>query len=157
MKKVFFYDIHRLKTIKSIGIVEDNGCLTNILLNSKDIKLEISETAVINAAYRQLTEYFAGERKEFELPIQMCGTNFQKMVWNELIKIPYGHTKSYREIAENINNQRAYRAVGNANNKNPLPIIIPCHRVISSNGSLAGYGAGIDVKLELLNIERSSR
>lgn len=87
------------------------------------------------------------------MPIETIGTEFQKKVWNELRNIPYGQTKTYKDIALAIKNEKACRAIGNANNKNPLPIIIPCHRVIGSNGKLVGYSGGLDIKEKLLNIE----
>ncbi len=105
-------------------------------------------------AVRQLGEYFDGERKEFSLPLQFNGTPFQKKVWTTLEKIPYGETRSYEWVAEKIGKPKAVRAVGNAVGANPLPIIIPCHRVIRKNGELGGYGYGAAVKEKLLKIER---
>ncbi|MFT5697428.1 MAG: methylated-DNA-[protein]-cysteine S-methyltransferase [Desulforhopalus sp.] len=105
---------------------------------------------------KQLDEYFSGKRQVFNLLLEMTGTKFQKQVWQELTKIPYGTTSSYGEIAKQINNPKACRAVGMANNKNPIPIIIPCHRVIGKNGSLTGFGGGFDVKQQLLDLERKT-
>ena len=102
---------------------------------------------------KQLDEYFAGKRTKFELNISPKGTAFQKKVWAELLKIPYGKTKSYQEIAEAIGNTNAQRAVGSACNKNPILLIIPCHRVVSKSGKLTGFACGLDVKQKLLNIE----
>ena len=102
---------------------------------------------------KQLDEYFAGKRTKFELNILLKGTEFQKKVWAELLKIPYGKTKSYQEIAEAIGKPNAQRAVGSACNKNPILLIIPCHRVISKSGKLTGFACGLDVKQKLLNIE----
>src|SRR5699024_8750818 len=113
--------------------------------------IEIESPDYINECKKQLLEYFNGERKVFDLKLNPKGTEFQKKIWNELIKIPYGETKSYSEIAKNIGNPKACRAVGNANNKNPIGICIPCHRVIGKNGSLTGYAGGIDKKEYLLN------
>ncbi|MFH0780924.1 MAG: methylated-DNA--[protein]-cysteine S-methyltransferase [Pseudomonadota bacterium] len=107
-------------------------------------------------ALRQLKEYFAGSRREFQLPIAPHGTPFQKRVWQELCKIPYGETASYGAIAKKIGNPKACRAVGMANNKNPIPIIIPCHRIIGKDGSLTGFGGGLTVKKQLLDLERQS-
>ncbi|MFN7249533.1 MAG: methylated-DNA--[protein]-cysteine S-methyltransferase [Anaerobacillus sp.] len=101
----------------------------------------------------QLTQYFEGERLEFDLQIDLIGTRFQCLVWETLKKINYGETKSYKEIAKEIGAPKAVRAIGGANNKNPIPIIIPCHRVIGSNGALVGYGGGVDKKVILLEIE----
>jgi methylated-DNA-[protein]-cysteine S-methyltransferase len=102
---------------------------------------------------RQLEEYFAGERKSFELPLKLTGTEFQVQVLEELQRIPYGETKSYRDIAERIGRPKAVRAVGAANGRNPIPIIIPCHRVIGSHGELTGFGGGLDTKEALLRLE----
>jgi methylated-DNA-[protein]-cysteine S-methyltransferase len=104
---------------------------------------------------RQLTEYFAGSRREFDLPLDPQGTEFQRRVLDQLLAIPYGETRSYRDIAIAIGNPRAVRAVGGANGSNPLPIVIPCHRVIGSSGDLTGFGGGMDTKRYLLDLERS--
>ncbi len=117
----------------------------------KDDKLPI-----FNEAFKQLNEYFEGKRKDFDLPIKLRGTEFQLKVWEELKKIPYGQTVSYEYIAEKIGNKKACRAVGMANNKNPLCIIVPCHRVVGKNGKLTGYAYGNDIKARLLEIERSN-
>ncbi len=114
------------------------------------------ETPVIKETYKQLSEYFAKKRKTFDIPLKLEGTEFQKAVWHALMKIPYGKTATYLEIAETIGNPKASRAVGMANNKNKIPIVIPCHRVIGSNGSLTGYAGGLEIKKKLLNIEKSS-
>ncbi len=98
-------------------------------------------------------EYLLGDRTEFSLPINMAGTPFQQSVWQALERIPYGETATYKQIAKNIGNEKACRAVGMANNKNPLPIIIPCHRIIGSNNSLVGYAGGLALKRKLLEIE----
>ena len=103
----------------------------------------------------QLDEYFQGKRTTFSLPFKLTGTPFQLAVWKELQNIPYGKTTSYKEIAQKINKPKACRAVGMANNKNPLPIIIPCHRVIGSNGKLIGYAGGLKLKNYLLELEKS--
>ena len=101
----------------------------------------------------QLTEYFAGERREFDLPLKLSGTEFQMSVLQALQKIPYGETTSYAEIAERIGRPKAVRAVGAANGRNPIPIIVPCHRVIGSHGELTGFGGGLDTKEALLRLE----
>jgi methylated-DNA-[protein]-cysteine S-methyltransferase len=103
---------------------------------------------------RELRAYFAGELKEFDLPLVPQGTTFQQQVWSELCKIPYGETISYGTLACRIGNPKASRAVGLANGSNPIPIIIPCHRVIGSNGKLTGYGGGLPIKEKLLALER---
>lgn len=102
---------------------------------------------------RQLDEYFSGTRKTFSLPLNPQGTEFQKSVWTELQNIPYGTTAQYGEIASRINNPKACRAVGLANSRNPIPIIIPCHRIIGKDGSLTGFGGGIELKKKLLELE----
>ncbi len=104
----------------------------------------------------QLVQYLAGQRFDFDLPLAPTGTPFQKSVWNALLSIPYGHTCSYKAIARSIGKPKACRAVGQANNRNPIAIIIPCHRVIGTNGSITGYGGGIRLKQRLLALERSS-
>lgn len=101
----------------------------------------------------QLEEYFAGERVEFDLKLNMQGTDFQKDVWQALVTIPYGVTTSYGEISQRINRPKASRAVGAANGRNPVPVIVPCHRVIGSNGSLTGFGGGLAAKQWLLELE----
>ena len=103
----------------------------------------------------QLQEYFSGTRKTFDLTLSPEGTPFQKRVWNALTTIPYGETKSYGAVAKQIGNKNASRAVGSANNKNPIPIVVPCHRVIGADGNLVGYGGGLDKKKKLLVVERS--
>ncbi|MEU0137601.1 methylated-DNA--[protein]-cysteine S-methyltransferase [Streptomyces sp. NPDC006296] len=103
---------------------------------------------------RQLNAYFAGERTEFDLPLDLAGTPFQRSVWAELVRIPYGETRSYGELAENLGKPGASRAVGLANGRNPIGIIVPCHRVIGASGSLTGYGGGLDRKQRLLAFER---
>lgn len=105
------------------------------------------------AARQQLEEYFAGERKDFDLPLHLSGTDFQVQVLQELRRIPYGETRSYGDIAKRIGRPKAMRAVGAANGRNPIPIIVPCHRVIGSSGDLTGFGGGLDTKEALLRLE----
>lgn len=113
--------------------------------------------ALLERAKTELTEYFAGVRKSFTVPISPEGTAFQKSVWKALLEIPFGETASYGDIAEKIGNKKACRAVGMANNKNPIAIIIPCHRVIGAGGKLTGYAGGTDKKEFLLNLEAQRR
>ena len=115
---------------------------------------EPDETAFPDAV-EQLEEYFAGTRTEFELELELVGTAFQRRVWGALLTIPYGETRSYGDIARQIGSPGAFRAVGLANGHNPIGIIVPCHRVIGSNGSLTGYGGGLDRKRSLLQLEKS--
>lgn len=130
-------------------------CFGRVIPAEKDMK-EV-RTELTDKVYTQLAEYFEGKRKEFDLPLNPEGTEFQKKVWNALLAIPYGETKSYKEIAEAVGDEKASRAVGMANNKNPIPIIIPCHRVVGADGTLTGYAGGLDVKKKLLDLEKKFR
>jgi len=114
----------------------------------------IQNTDFFKEAVRQLEAYFSGELKSFNLKLAPEGTDFQKSVWKALCEIPYGGTRTYKEIAASIGKPRAYRAVGLANNRNPIPIIIPCHRVIGADGKLTGYASGLDIKEYLLKLEK---
>lgn len=132
----------------------------NFLLSVKFVNhnfIENKENKIIRQTIKQLDEYFRGKRKKFELPLNPKGTEFQKKVWLQLMKIPYGKTATYKDIATLIGNPNASRAVGNANNKNPIAIIIPCHRVIGSNNKLTGYAGGLDKKEKLLNLEKNNK
>ncbi len=111
------------------------------------------ENPVLGQTARQLDSYFAGELRYFDLPLRPEGTPFQLRVWEELRRIPYGETRSYREVARAIGSPEAVRAVGAANGQNPIPIVVPCHRVIGANGKLTGFGGGLDVKRLLLDLE----
>lgn len=151
MNNIYFYDTK----IGKIAIADNGKSITNItlanLINQENFI--IKETSLINFASNQLIEYLHGTRDFFELPLDPKGTDFQKSVWNELLKIPYGEIRSYKSIAISIGNPKASRAIGMANNKNPIMIVIPCHRIIGSNGKLVGYAGGINIKEQLLNIE----
>ncbi|NLM75680.1 MAG: methylated-DNA--[protein]-cysteine S-methyltransferase [Clostridiaceae bacterium] len=153
MKYLFFYNTE----LGRIGIAEENSFITNIYFSPENMPEEaiIYETTLIKEARKQLAEYLESRRKYFDLPLAPKGTEFQLRVWNELKNIPYGRTLSYKEVAKNIGNHKACRAVGMANNKNPIPIFIPCHRVIGSNGKLVGYGGGLHIKLRLLELEKA--
>ena len=118
---------------------------------------ETAAPQLLQEAIRQLREYFAGQRRSFSLPLAPEGSPFQKKVWEALRTIPYGETRTYRQIAEQIGHDRAFRAVGMANNRNPIAILIPCHRVIGHDGGMTGYAAGIDIKKWLLDLETRSR
>ena len=111
-------------------------------------------TELLKEAANQLMEYFQGKRKEFTLPLDPQGTEFQKKIWAALRTIPYGQTRSYGEVAAQVGNPKAARAVGGANNKNPIMIFIPCHRVVGADGSLTGFACGIEVKKYMLDLER---
>ena len=112
---------------------------------------------ILKLTTQQLHEYFHGERQQFDLPLAFYGTDFQKTVWAELLKIPYGETRSYLQIAEILNNPKAVRAVGAANAKNPISIIAPCHRVIGANGNLMGFAGGLVNKQKLLALEQAQQ
>jgi methylated-DNA-[protein]-cysteine S-methyltransferase len=114
----------------------------------------VENPELLQETVRQLRAYFAGELEDFALPLDLRGTDFQVNVWNHLCGIPYGETISYGELARRIGNPKASRAVGLANGSNPIPIIVPCHRVIGSNGKLTGYGGGLPIKEKLLALER---
>jgi methylated-DNA-[protein]-cysteine S-methyltransferase len=114
---------------------------------------EEGETIVMETAKHQLNEYFTAERIDFDVPLLMVGTSFQKMVWNELLKIPFGKTESYLGLSKKIGNEKAIRSVAAANGANALAIFIPCHRIIGSDGKLTGYGGGLQAKRKLLQLE----
>lgn len=116
------------------------------------VRLERADRELASAA-EQLMEYFDGHRRRFDLPVDLNGTPFQLRVWRELQTIPFGEVRSYKEVARSIGAPKAVRAVGGASNKNPVPILVPCHRVIGSNGSLVGYGGGLSIKERLLRLE----
>ena len=138
----------------SLYLVATETHLINIQFTQPQ-KALLQTTEPLSMATIQLDEYFQGKRTTFSLPFKLTGTPFQLAVWKELQNIPYGKTTSYKEIAQKINKPKAYRAVGMSNNKNPLPIIIPCHRVIGSNGKLIGYAGGLKLKNYLLELEKS--
>ena len=144
--------------ICAIRIIENGNAITaiNFIINYPNAPSEAKEkeTPLIKEAFKQLTEYYAGKRTDFDLPIEAQGTDFQKSVWRALCTIPYGETRSYQQIAALVNCPKGARAVGLANNRNPIPIIVPCHRVIGANGNLTGYAAGLEIKEKLLNIEQ---
>ena len=134
-----------------LEIVENGQAITGISFGNSGQREE--RTALLEEAVRQLEEYFGGRRKEFDLPLDPVGTAFQKQVWEELKKIPYGETRSYGQLAKAIGNPKACRAVGMANHRNPIPIIVPCHRVIGADGTLTGYAGGLAIKRILLELE----
>ncbi len=154
MKNRYFYSF----LIGEIGIAEKGGQITDIFFkNLRDVEANLYESEAIKEAKRQLEEYFSGKRRKFDFEINLCGTEFQKKVWKELLKIDYGICVSYGDIAERIGNKKAARAVGMANNKNPIVIVIPCHRVIASNGKLTGYAGGLEIKKKLIDLEINNR
>lgn len=137
-----------------IKISYNNDAITELVIVKLDENQGMGKpSSVSDYAKKQLDEYFEGTRITFDVPLNPLGTAFQKKVWSTLCDIPYGETRSYKDIAISVGNEKACRAVGMANNKNPIAIIIPCHRVIGSNGSLVGYAGGLDMKRRLLEHE----
>ena len=152
MKNIWFYEF----PVGTVGIAEQGGAITNVFFGSGlPSSCEKKETALIQKAAGQLREYFNKERREFDLPLLLEGTTFQLSVWGALCRIPFGQTRSYKEIAVMVGNEKACRAVGLANNRNPVSIIVPCHRVIGQDGSLTGYGGGLPAKQLLLDLENN--
>lgn len=159
MAQVYFTHIE--SPIGSLLLTLEEDSLTNICMNQQKRKVELdpswkNDHARFRAIEKQFEEYFRGARQSFDIPLSPMGTNFQLSVWNELQRIPYGTTISYGELARRISNPKAVRAVGLANGQNRLPIVIPCHRVIGANGSLTGFGGGIENKSILLNLEQGA-
>ncbi len=152
MKNRYHYET----PIGSVCIEESGNAITALYFDGKkqDEGEKEQETPLLEEAHRQLTEYFEKKRTAFDLPLKPEGTDFQKKVWAALGTIPYGETRSYREIAKQTGNEKACRAVGGANNKNPILIFIPCHRVIGSDGSLVGFGGGLQAKKYMLDLEK---
>jgi methylated-DNA-[protein]-cysteine S-methyltransferase len=152
MHYIYFYKTD----IGKIGIVGSDAAITNLYLPGENIPHDLSkeETPILYTANQQLQKYFQGIIKNFDLPLHMTGTDFMMKVWRSLLTIPYGETRSYGDIAKSIGNKKACRAVGMANHRNPISIIVPCHRVIGSDGKLVGYGGGLKIKSYLLELER---
>ena len=142
--------------VGKLRLVAEDGFLTELRFGGEPAVFMGDEenNDLLDEVERQLGEYFIGKRKRFEIPIQMKGTPFQLADWEALREIPYGETVSYGEIARRIGKPKASRAVGMANHNNPVSIIVPCHRVIGKNGKLTGYGGGLDVKRQLLELEQ---
>lgn len=138
-------------------VLTENGTAITRLIFGGVLPAGVSclETPLLKKAAQELQEYFAGKRKSFDLPLSLQGTDFQQKVWRALQDIPYGAVCSYKDIARVIGNEKACRAVGGANNKNPIAIIIPCHRVIGANGDLVGFGGGLEIKKQLLALENN--
>jgi len=152
MSNIFFYDT----IIGRMTIEESDNCITYVHFGEvRRPDSNIMETDLLKKAGQELKEYFEGTRLSFDLPLKMEGTEFQIKVWNALLQIPFGETRSYKQIAEAVGNPLGSRAIGNANNKNKISIIVPCHRVIGANGKLVGYEGGLDIKEKLLNLEKN--
>ncbi len=148
MKNVWYYNF----PIGRLAVACDELGITDVTTGT--VEAEEKKTELIEKTAKQLEEYFCGKRREFDVPLSVFGTDFQKSVWNALMRIPYGKTCSYKDIAVMVGNPNASRAVGMANNRNKIIIIIPCHRVIGADGALVGYGGGLDIKKKLLDIEK---
>ena len=138
-----------------LTLVEEDGALTEIRFGKRCENITLCDTAVLHQAVQELNEYFSGKRKAFAVPLNPQGTPFQQKCWKALLQIPYGETRTYGQQAAMIGNAKASRAVGMGNHCNPLPILIPCHRVVGANGRLTGYAGGLDIKETLLQIERT--
>ena len=142
--------------IGALWLAEEDGALTELLFGRREDSRQRDDSPVLLQAEVQLGEYFAGKRREFTVPLSPRGTEFQRRVWNALLTIPYGETRSYGEIAILAESPKAFRAVGSANHNNPISILIPCHRVVGKNGSLTGYGGGMEAKQFLLELEKGN-
>ena len=144
--------------IGPLSLVEENGALVEVRWNFElprdAAPMALPATPLLRQAAAELTAYLAGQLRQFTVPLAQKGSPFQQKVWAALREIPYGETRSYKELAIAVGNEKACRAVGMANNRNPLPIFIPCHRVVGTNGKLVGYAGGLDVKTFLLNLEK---
>lgn len=139
----------------TLGLCARDGYLVRIVFGGAGATEYVDD--VLLRAKTQLEEYFAGKRREFDVPLRMEGTEFQKKVWAALTEIPYGEVCSYADIAERVGSPKAARAVGMANHVNPVPVIVPCHRVIGKNGKPVGYAGGLDMKAWLLDLEKANR
>lgn len=155
--------MHLTSPVGKLKLVANAQALVAVLWENENPKrvrlaelLEEAQHPVLLETARQLNEYFAGQRRQFDLPLDFEGTAFQQKVWQALLSIPFGETRSYKQIAEQIGHAKAMRAVGAANGKNPISIIAPCHRVVGANGKLVGFAGGLENKGILLEIERSN-
>jgi len=142
--------------IGCLGIAEEDQCLTHLFFQRKKSPADALEkwTPFLRGVAQEIKEYLSGKRTKFDIPLKLYGTDFQISVWEALLTIPYGETRSYGEIAQQIGNPGACRAVGMANHWNPIVIIVPCHRVIGADGSLTGFGGGLALKQQLLDLEQ---
>lgn len=154
MTEDLFYFHYDFSALGEMTISATNKALREVSFRRLDCEGSLKETDLLRKAAQQLCEYFSGKRQVFDLPVDPQGTEFQQRVWKELQKIPYGETRSYGQIAKAANCPKGCRAVGMANNHNPIAIIIPCHRVIGANGKLVGYAGGLEIKQYLLALEQ---
>lgn len=151
------YKLYYESPLGTIEIMGTDAAIISILFSEKDDAEQTEASPILTACYNQLDEYFKGLRQDFTFPYQFEGTEFQKRVWCALTAIPYAETASYKDIAVAIENEKAIRAVGSANGKNKLSIVVPCHRIIGSNGKLTGYAGGLWRKEWLLQHEQSMK
>ena len=151
------YQLTVSSPVGPLTLVEEDGALVRIVFGECFEEATVSNTPLLQQTARELDEYFRGERKAFTIPLNPKGTPFQKRCWEALCRIPYGETRTYAQQAAMIGSPKACRAVGMGNHRNPLPILIPCHRVVGKNGNLTGYAGGLEIKETLLNIERMTR
>lgn len=152
---LYFIVINPLPAVILTLTADDNNLLRIDFGSQRSTNAIEKTTSILSLAAQQLEEYFHGLRRDFTIPLKANGTQFQQQVWQALIYIPYGMTHTYKELAETIGKPKASRAVGSACNRNPLPIVIPCHRVIGSSGSLTGYAGGLELKAMLLKMEEN--
>lgn len=152
MKRIAIYH----SPVGDLQLEYENGAVTALKTVKADVQSDGALDALAETVFSQLDEYFAGTRTAFDFPCAPQGTPFQQKVWAALREIPYGETRSYKQIAEAIGKPKACRAVGMANNRNPIIIVIPCHRVIGADGSLTGYGGGLEMKRALLDLESAA-
>ncbi len=152
MRFVLFCD----SPLGRLALVEEKEHITHLFLGQPILAggYQVQETPLLQQAAQQLEEYWRGERKSFALPLAPKGTPFQRKVWAALQAIPYGETRSYQQVAQQVESPLGSRAVGMANNKNPIPLLIPCHRVVGKDGSLTGYALGLPAKEHLLKLEK---
>lgn len=155
MKTVLYRDTR----LGRLGIVQEGEALTHLLFagQAPPAGAEPGATPLLERAAEQLCEYLAGARSSFDLPLNPSGTDFQRRTWKALLDIPAGETRSYGQLAAAVGNPKACRAVGMSNNRNPIPIFIPCHRVVGADGGLVGYGGGLPLKQALLDLEKAYR
>lgn len=154
--------------IGTLGIAEEGQFLTHLFFWQEKVRQDKTRqdkapdgavekwTPFLRGVAKEIKEYLNGKRQQFDIPLKLYGTDFQLAVWSALLTIPYGETRSYRDIAEQIGNPKSCRAVGMANHRNPIAIIVPCHRVIGADGSLTGFGGGLELKQQLLELEQAN-
>ncbi len=144
-----------LTPLGPMTVASDGTAVTHVLFGTHVLEGRAAPTELTNRTANELQEYLAGKRTAFDIPLAPAGTEFQRAVWKALQNIPYGQTRSYADIAAVVGNPKATRAVGSANNRNPIAVLIPCHRVVGSNGKLTGYAGGLALKQRLLDLERA--